>query len=842
MNKNEKYFKLLKKHRTLLVSILLVFVLVTSTAGFVMKINSSMWDNSTVNIKGLSDVAADTLHENISNTQLVLANFADTLAFIDEKDIQPELADFTTRNYFSRTAVVSTDGTGIYNDGSPAEFPGKNEAWFDFTTSPDISRAYFGWNGQRQITMRCEITKHGKNVGTLYGFTDLQRYYMESAMEFYDGCGYSYMIDASDGRYLVYTKDTSSQGSYTTLFSMLLESENSPEEVDAFQQLMMDNQIGSTVLKIADIETFLYATPVNPDMNWYLVAAVPVDSIQKSGNYMILLTSILCAFVVIVICMVLVQLAMRRQEKDRAAAGARRERNQLFNLIANTIDTVIMIYKTDTKQMDLVFQNCGRVLGLDLEAVKNQPEEYMTEKGIDFLAHNLELMADGKLTENVTARSAFKNPVTGKEQWLKIGLYPAPDTAQCVIVIEDQTEEERVKQLLEDALASAESANHAKSMFLSNMSHDIRTPMNGIIGMTVIAEQNLEHPQKIHECLQKITMSAQHLIGLINDVLDMSKIESGKMTLAHDPFRFHELIENVTAMLEPQAAEKNQHFSIEGVKLSHDCLIGDTLRLNQILINLLSNSIKYTHNGGEISMRIQEQPQRNSHYIQVRFTISDNGRGMTPEFLEHLFQPFYSQSKEGTGLGMSIVKNLVTLIGGSIQVQSAVNQGTTVQLELPFEIDRETSYSAADHAAPRRQTPRDFSFQGRRILLVEDNELNTEIATELLKMTGAQCECACNGEEAVKLFCSSAPGYYDIILMDIQMPVMNGYEAAKVIRNSGHKDATVIPIIAMTANAFQDDIAASQRAGMDDHIAKPIDVQKLYAAIEEFLSNGRQGR
>ncbi|WP_125143549.1 hybrid sensor histidine kinase/response regulator [Clostridium transplantifaecale] len=529
-------------------------------------------------------------------------------------------------------------------------------------------------------------------------------------------------------------------------------------------------------------------------------------------------------------------------------------------------------------------------------------------------------------------------------------------------------------EALKDALTVAEQANHAKSDFLSRMSHEIRTPMNAIIGMTTIAGAYIDDKQRVADCLKKIGYSSKHLMALINDVLDMSKIDEGKMKIAHENFNLESAIESLTSIIYPQAAAKGVNYTVPFVELSDTVLTGDAMRLNQVLLNLLSNAIKFTPEGGSVRLEIQ-QVRRLEKQLRVRFIVSDTGIGMSKEFQRRLFNPFEQESVTtarkfgGTGLGMPITKNLVTLMGGTISVKSEAEKGSTFTVEIDFEVpETRGSISSQKHPAmeslkvlvadydrdscvhtsnllknlgiwcdwvltgeecvekirglhstgenydvcfidwkmpdldgievTRRIreivgtdttiiiiTAYDWSaiekraseaganaflakplfssvlyntllsaagkskvltmssygiqmnkpdLSGYHVLLAEDNELNREIAMELLKMTGVTVECAADGKEALEKFLADGDRI-DLILMDMQMPVMDGYEAAERIRKSSHRRAGSIPIVAMTADAFHEDVVKASEAGMDGHLAKPIDSGLLYQVLGGML-------
>ncbi len=537
--------------------------------------------------------------------------------------------------------------------------------------------------------------------------------------------------------------------------------------------------------------------------------------------------------------------------------------------------------------------------------------------------------------------------------------------------IEREKEREIHNKQLTEALQAAQIASQSKTTFLSNMSHDIRTPMNAILGFTVLLAKDAHNPDKVREYTKKINTSGRHLLSLINDVLDVSKIESGKAVLSIGEFTLNSMISSVDAIIRPMAKAKGQKFDVVVTGIRHECLIGDETRLNQVLINLLSNAVKYTQEGGTIWLRLTGLNQRSRQYEHIRIEVEDNGYGMTPEYLAVLFDAFTraenstTNKVQGTGLGMAITKNIIELMGGTIEVASEAGHGTifTAELELriPDGISQEQffqengimkilavddekeicsnigllmkdvgvytdyAYGGQEAVEKVRQTLADgsqfdvilldwnmpgmdgietarqiralkqqripilfltaydweemeeeayaagidgflakpffvsalkeklqdihakqdsigqqeeaaaSSLEGRRFLIAEDNEINSEILLELLHLDGADGEVAENGQLAVELFLAAGPGHFDAVLMDVQMPVMNGYEATRSIRSLEREDAKTIPIIAMTANAFAEDVKDARDAGMDDHIAKPIDMEVIRKTLDRYL-------
>ena len=398
----------------------------------------------------------------------------------------------------------------------------------------------------------------------------------------------------------------------------------------------------------------------------------------------------------------------------------------------------------------------------------------------------------------------------------------------------------KAKNVATEALQTAENANKAKTDFLSNMSHDIRTPMNAIIGITSLIRHDAGNKAKVIEYADKIDISSQHLLGIINDVLDMSKIEAGKTVFKYSDFSILDFIQELDTIFHSQIYEKKQTLTIIKENIRHEWVNGDQVHLMQIFSNLLSNAVKYTQEGGEIQFFVEECETKSSVYAKYRFLVSDNGMGMSADFKETIFDPFtraessVTNKVQGTGLGMAITKNLVEAMGGTIDVDSELGQGSCFEVLMDLKIAEDRTVALAAQEETDEQDGN--ILQGMKFLCAEDNELNAEILTELLKIEGAECTICENGEEILKAFEQSAPGDYDMILMDVQMPVMNGYEATKAIRRSSHELAKTIPIIAMTANAFSEDIQHSLAAGMNAHVSKPVEMKVLEKTIRSIKS------
>ena len=395
----------------------------------------------------------------------------------------------------------------------------------------------------------------------------------------------------------------------------------------------------------------------------------------------------------------------------------------------------------------------------------------------------------------------------------------------------------RAQDAAAEALQSAERASKAKTDFLSNMSHDIRTPMNAIIGITTLMKNELHEPEKLAEHLGKLESSGQLLLGIINNILDMSRIESGKTTLNVEKMNLPQQVSQLDSIIRQQAGQRRQTFTVN-THLQHENVLADPNRLNQVLMNILSNAVKYTPKGGHIRLEVEELP-RNEHFARYRFVVQDDGIGMSEEFQKTLFDPFTREEKsgtnkvQGTGLGMAITKSIVDLMGGTIHVESTTGKGTRFEVVLEFPIDAEADTVQEAQVLPE-EAEETSPLSGMKFLCAEDNAINAEILELLLESKGAHCKIYPNGQELVDAFVRVKPGEYDMILMDVQMPVMDGLEATRRIRSSENPLGRVIPILAMTANAFLEDMQKSKEAGMDEHLSKPVDIDALEQTVKRF--------
>ena len=797
----------------------------------------------------------------------------------------------------------------------------------------------------------------------------------EFMLSFYDDQGFSYIANGKGDILIRSFNRNNNSSTFSNIFSVIRLSGNSSEALQSFSDSMLQGKEGVMRFSLEGEKNVLAFTPVEGSNGWYLIAIVPdavvmkhADEILKSSQTaMILLGSVL------VVLALFLYMDRQSQKKIMEKEGDLQYRERLFGILANNTNDVFLMFTTDRYQLEYISPNVERLLGISQEEVKKDIRVIQRRLADNEEAISLRNIKRMKVGSSVVHEGERIHRRTGEPRWFFETLYKTSvdHSERFVAVLSDRTQERKSELALRDALAIAKTANESKSVFLSNMSHDIRTPMNAIVGFAALLQRDAGNPEKVREYTRKITSSSQHLLGLINDVLDMSKIESGKTTLNLSVVSLAELVEELGAMMQPQAKAKHQQFKIDVYDIYNEEILGDRLRINQILINILSNAIKYTPEGGRIDMVVRQMPQNTKNYARFHFEIRDNGIGMSQEYLETIFQPFTRESTkktseiQGTGLGMAITKNLVELMGGTIEVESQRDKGTTFRVDLELRVKEQdvdpdfwkkhgvtkmlivddeeeicigiqnvmadtgvqisyalggqpavsmaqkaqsegmgydlvmidwqmpdisgietarrirrivpshvpvmilTAYDISrieqegteagidgflqkpfflsnfrlmldhlksDHTEEKEAVQeQDNILAGKNILAAEDNELNAEILTELLEMAGASCQVAGNGREALEMFEGAESGQYDLILMDVQMPVMDGYEATRAIRGCRHPQAKTIPIIAMTANAFSEDVKDALDAGMDEHVAKPIDMERLKSVIKDII-------
>lgn len=818
-----------REHRSAFLVIAVVSALIITLVCFTIYLTEAQWKATTSTIKTASLAGTECVSNAIQADCLILSNIAQLIGKSDSREAETLLNGIQKETSFREIIAVFEDGRRFSSIGSsPEEIDGTLEM-HEYPEGEDVSRPYYGTTGRKQITYRKEILTSGKKAGLLYGIADLSKYYVPSVMEFYNGQGFSYVIDVQSGDFLIYTTRTMSQGAYRNFYAVLQESEND-KAIDDLKQVLMSEKAGSTVIDLLGQKTYLYFVPLEASSNRCLITMVPYAVIRAESSGMVYIVVSFIAAILLAAAVVL----FLNERMSRTKAKERGYRGMLFHLLSENIDSVFFIYDSDTHCLDYTSENTKRILGIEREEFRQDnflktglmPNQDSQEQILEFWR--------GK--RNFSTEYTYRNPLNGKQQLLRLsGYIPSEKIWQnkWIFCVDDRTEDLLNEQRLERAVQEAEDANFAKTEFLANMSHDIRTPMNGIIGMTQLALMDGVTVPKMREYMEKIAGSCTFLLSLINDILDMSKIESGKLELNAEPYSMSRLHVYLESVIRPLCREKEIAF--EASVDDSLCFLADRKRIDQILLNLLSNSVKYTNPKGKIqfSMHADRKTEESIHLV---ICVKDNGIGMTPEFQKKMFLPFTQEERKiagmnGTGLGLSIVKKLVDLMKGSIRVESNVGRGSSfwVELEVPV------SQQPAGENPPEENEVGSGGLKGIHVLLCEDNAMNQEIMVSILETMGILTDVAADGAQGVACYMNHDPGYYKAVLMDCRMPVMDGYEAARQIRNAERPDAENIPIIALTADAFEEDRRRCMDAGMSEFLTKPVDVRTLELVLSRCI-------
>jgi signal transduction histidine kinase/CheY-like chemotaxis protein len=600
----------------------------------------------------------------------------------------------------------------------------------------------------------------------------------------------------------------------------------------------------------SDAEYVVFTPITFRKQNLYLVTIVPQAVVNETLNTFSNRVLFLSSGVIVLIVLLFAGFFVLYRRKERSYDAGIRSREYLFDLLVSETSNAFMLFDVGRAAPVYVSSNTEQVLGTTHLRLRRAAQGFVLESGTAEVRSGLAEVNsalsgwDGSkpfFSGYLPTARAQKEP-----RYLKLGLYPiAADSSEYIGIVRDATPEYEREKSLQEAIAMADSANKAKTQFLSSVSHDIRTPLNAIINMVRFLEKDIDSRDKALGEIAVIEQSSEHLLGLINDVLDLSRIESGKLALMRRPFSMNAAAQGVCRIIRPLCEAKKQKFLPHTDGIVHANLLGDAVRLNQILINVLNNAMKFTPEKGEIEFTVEELPSIKENLIPFRFTVRDNGIGISPENIQTIFSPFARDNRdvvrqtEGSGLGLAITKNLVEAQGGTITVESEIGKGSVFTIALCFAAD-----AGARPERPAGQVPENSAvrFDGLCALVAEDNRINLEIARTILEQWGFAVETAENGAAALQKFTDSPVGSIRMIYMDIQMPVMDGYEAAKAIRSCGRPDAAAVPIIAMTANAFSEDVERARAAGMNAHTAKPIDPEEVHRITAELLSEKGGGR
>ena len=642
-----------------------------------------------------------------------------------------------------------------------------------------------------------------------------------------------------DGR-IVVNNGSEDMENIHNLFALLEKSERLTDgEIAALQEDFLSGNSGSIVFDVDGSPYYLVYEPAN-FQNWTVLGIVPTGVVNSSMNKlqsttMLVVSGIAIALAVMLLLLVIQQNRQILKRKDNELLA----RDELFSKLSINVDDVFLMMDANDLRVEYVSPNIEKLVGISEQQVLSDIHEIEHLIRTNESVHILDQLSTVLPGEQREWAREYTHQKTGEELWFRVVVFctDIQGEKKYILDLSDRTKDKKINQRLEDAVHTAENASRAKTTFLNNMSHDIRTPMNAIIGFTNIAMKHDPKPE-VKNCLQKIGESSDHLLTLINDVLDISRIESGKIKFAPIPVDITSVPDTVLSIMQGFLANRNLIFRTNLAIAETPYVMADAVRIREVLVNILGNAVKFTEDGGTIGFEASYHPGGDDRHIMVRYRITDTGVGMTEEFLEHIFDEFSQEENgartqyKGTGLGMAITKRYVDLMGGTISVDSKKGNGSTLTVELPMELTDESNVQKQELPAANA------NLMGVKILLAEDNDLNAEIAVVQMEELGIQVTRVSDGKEAVKTFADNPPDTFDIIFMDIMMPKVNGYEATEAIRAmQDHPDAHRIPIIAMTANAFAEDVQASIDAGMNGHLSKPIMMEEIVKVIVRNLNS-----
>ena len=841
--KNETKMWSTIKNRILavLAALLLGVGILTSFVVFTDFMEQTIYEESTAHLTEIYHQANQTLYNKVSFNWGVMRMWAPYLERAQsDADVCAFLAQAKEEYQFTDFFFVSRDGSYITLDGEQGYLDlGRMLSQLILEQQPIVANSVVP--DKPEIMVFAVPTAKGSYQGfayeaiaVTYNNKDLVDSLKISAFE---GHGSTFAV-LPDGRVVLDSSSADMRGVHNILAMLKNSAGFTDEQITALQKAFAAGKSGNLEFSIHGVGYYMVYGSAS-FQNWTVLGIAPKSIVNSNMNRLQYTTmAVMSGIVGMLAVTVLLLMVQSNRQKLRKKDQQLLAREELFSSLSRNVDDVFLMIDTSTGKVEYISPNVRRILGISPETVQEDFHVLCSAEGDNCTSRLDGLMQMEQGTQQEWDRE-FIHQETGEPHYIHVTgfINEVQGAKKCIVDLSDRTGEHQTTLAVEAALEIAEKASQAKTDFLSNMSHDIRTPMNAIVGLTTLMENELDQPEKLAEHLHKLESSGQLLLGIINNILDMSRIESGKTTLIVEPMHLSQQLDQLSTMIRAQASEKAQTFTIS-THLRHENLLADPTRLNQVLMNILSNAVKYTPCGGHIRFEVEELP-RNEHYAKYSFVVQDDGIGMSEAYQKTLFDPFTREERsgtnrvQGTGLGMAITKNIVDLMGGSISVESATGKGTRFEVVLEFPIDTEADAVPKAQALP--EEPEDVSpLCGMNFLCAEDNAINAEILELLLESKGAHCKIYPNGQELVDAFASVKPGEYDMILMDVQMPVMDGLEAARRIRSSENPLGRVIPILAMTANAFLEDMQKSKEAGMDEHLSKPVDIDALEQTVKRF--------
>jgi len=824
-----------------LAALLLSVGIWTSFVVFTDFMEHTIYEESTAHLTEIYHQANQTLYNKVSLNWGVMRMWAPYLESAQsDADVCSFLAQAKGEYHFTDFFFVSRDGSYVALDGERGYLDlGRTLSQLILEQQPIVANSVVPDKPESMVF--AVPTEKGSYQGfdyeaiaVTYNNRDLVDSLKISAFE---GHGSTFAV-LPDGRVVLDSSSADMRGVHNILAMLKNSAGFTAEQVDALQDSFASGESGNLEFSINGVSYYMVYGSAS-FQNWTILGIAPKSVVNANMNRLQYTTmAVMSGTTGMLAVAALLLVVQNNRQKLRKKDQQLLAREELFSNLSRNVDAVFLMIDTETRKVEYVSPNVQRILGLSPEAV--QEDLYVLyPAGDDSGASRLENLMQMEQGVQQEWEREFVNQETGEPRYIHVTgfINDVQGARKCIVDLSDRTGEHQTTLAVEAALEVAEKASKAKTDFLSNMSHDIRTPMNAIIGITTLMKNELHQPEKLAEHLGKLETSGRLLLGIINDILDMSRIESGKTTLNIEKTNLPQQVSQLDSIIRQQASQRRQTFTVEN-HVQHENVLADPNRLNQVLMNILSNAVKYTPQGGHIRLDVEEL-SHTEHYAKYRFVVQDDGIGMSAVYQKTLFDPFTREEKsgtnrvQGTGLGMAITKSIVDLMGGTIHVESAPGKGSRFEVVLELPIDAEADKVQTASALPEEDEAVS-PLSGMSFLCAEDNAINAEILEMLLETKGASCTICSNGQEIVDAFASVKPGEYDMILMDVQMPVMDGLEATRRIRNGENPLGRTIPILAMTANAFLEDMQKSKEAGMDEHLSKPVDIAALEQTVKRF--------
>ena len=841
--KNETKMQRSVKSRILAViaMLLLGISILTSLVVFTDFMEHTIYEESTAHLTEIYHQANQTLYNKVSFNWGVMRMWAPYLESAQsDADVCSFLSQAKREYHFTDFFFVSRDGSYVTLDGERGYLDlGRTLSQLILEQQPIVANSVVP--DKPEIMVFAVPTEKGSYQGFDYeaiAITYNNRDLVDSLkISAFEGHGSTFAV-LPDGRVVLDSSSADMSGVHNILALLKNSAGFTAEQVDALQDSFAAGEGGNLEFSINGVGYYMvYGSAAF--QNWTILGIAPKSVVNANMNRlqyttMAVMSGITGMLAVAALLLVVQSNRQKLRKKDQQLLA----REELFSNLSRNVDDVFLMIDTETSKAEYVSPNVQRILGVSPEAVQ-EDLHVLCAAGDGNCTSQLDDLMQMEQGVQQEWECEFVNQETGEPRYLHVTgfLNDVQGARKCIVDMSDRTGEHQTTLAVEAALEVAEKASKAKTDFLSNMSHDIRTPMNAIIGITTLMKNELHQPERLAEHLGKLETSGRLLLGIINDILDMSRIESGKTTLNIEKMNISQQVSQLDSIIRQQASQRRQTFTVE-THMQHENVLADPNRLNQVLMNILSNAVKYTPQGGHIRLVVDELTHT-EHYAKYRFIVQDDGIGMSAAYQKTLFDPFTREEKsgtnkvQGTGLGMAITKSIVDLMGGTIRVESATGKGTRFEVVLEFPIDAEADKVQTAPALPE-EAEAVSPLSGMNFLCAEDNAINAEILELLLETKGARCTICSNGQEIVDAFASVKPGEYDMILMDVQMPVMDGLEATRRIRSGENPLGRTIPILAMTANAFLEDMQKSRDAGMDEHLSKPVDINALEQTVKRF--------